>query len=1151
TSRVALFSLLGIVAVLLLAVIVVLSIDLGQYKSSVEELVSDAVGREFRIDGAFEPTLGRSIRLVAEEIRLSSTEWSAASNLVFVDRLDVSIDSWSLIRGPIIVETLRISGTKINLEELEDGRNNWTLKSQQTSDEEADGIADERFEELPVILNELQVNDFELNLLSPALRRPLNLSLEKFEEAILESGDMQLDISGEVNEKPVAVSAVAGKVENLVALQGIALRLEGVLGEISFQGNATIDDLLSPRRPTGQLLLQGPNAEYLTEILGLDPITTGPLSLDTSMTPAAERMNIAARGVFGEFTLDVGGSLVSLDNWSDMDIRATASGPDAATIGRLVGNDTVPQDPFRIDAVARIAGRNIQIENIDVQIGETRFDANGQFANFPRPGGASLTLSIKGPDFGRFNRLFGMPGKLTGPFELEAKLAQLPGGNGSLQLAASARDVGFTIDGILVDEPDFIGSTLNVSLNGPEFDVLAQAAGMAKSPSVDFEARISAEKTVSGLRLSNSSARIGKDRLSLSGLVGNDPLMRDTDLSFEATGPNLKGSLAAFGVETGRLRPGPWSAKGRVFRQEGQFVADELQAVIGANREYLLSANGRVTDDPKRVGSVGKVTFNGSSLAALAEAAGVSGMPDAQFRVSADVERVGDGNRISNATFQLGKDTAEIAGLIGDPPELRNTDIRFKLSAADLRATLDSFNVPGDKVPPGRLSAAGQVRYSGDSIALQNFTANLAGTDLKASGKVGALPSFDGTDIDISLAGDNLATILPPGGEFEASADAFSVRSRLQLSNNLLTVGNLEGRLGDARLTGDVSTSFEPFLSKGSWSLQASSPDFLRFVTAIEELMGGVKVPMTFRGSGNWDDNYWRFQELLLTLAKGRLSVTGALDGPPNFENTDLLVDLYIDNVSQLSALAGHQLPRESVTLHGQLTGTSDEMTLTDFGATLGESDIDGKFLLKDKEVPEASLTIVSNRLDLSGYLPPPEEPAPVPAGKAPPARTRVIPDTPIPMDKLRMLDADVDIRFGELKLRQRPMKDVRLVGSLKAGELKVSDFSLASERGGSLSGGFRLRPDGPGAELLVRINGGNLIIGLKANTPEEVEALPKYDVDFVLHGKGATVAEVAGSLNGYTRLVTGPGRTRAGAARIFTQDVVFELLNTLNPFAR
>ena len=1152
-SRVALFALLGFVAVLTLAVIIVLSIDLGRYKSFAEEAVSEALGREFRIDGTFKPSIGRSISLVAEDLHLAGTDWSESHVLVFVERIEASVNTWSLIRGPIVVESLSIAGTRINLEKTEDGRNNWTLFAQDDSEDDSAGEKpSERMDELPVLPNELRIDNFALTYLSPTLRKPLHVSLEKVRETILDSGDLQLEVSGQVNDKPISIAAVAGKVEDLVALRDVTLKLDGELGEISFQGSAAIDDLLSPRRPTGRLLLQGPNAEYLTEILGLEPITSGPLSLDMSIAAAEERLNIEVRGVFGEFTLDVSGSLVDLDNLNDMDVKASAAGPNAAAIGRLLGNDTVPEDPFRITAVARIAGKNIQIEEANVEIGATRFDARGEFANFPSPDGAAMDLDISGPDFGRFNRLLGLPGKLTGPFRLDAKLAELPDGNASVQLNAAAEDVNFSVDGIVVDQPGFEGSTLDIAFNGPNFDVLAQAASLSTAPAVDFDARISAKKTNSGVQLSDSFARIGKDSLLVSGLIGNEPLKQDTDLTFEVSGPGLRKTLVAFGLDAGKLPPGKWSATGRVFRETDHFIVQELRATIGANREYRLSVDGRITDDPDRAGSSGKISFSGSDLGALASAVGVARMPGAPFQIAADVERVANGQRITNGRIQLGKDSVEITGLVGDPPLLQGTDIRFKLSAADLKSSLESFEFSADQVPPGRFSATGQVRYLGNDFALQNVSAALAGAELKVSGSVGALPALDGTDIDVSLAGDNLASLLPSGVVFEAKADPFSIQSKLRLADNVLSISNAEVRLGEARLTGTVSTVFEPLLSNGTFSVQASSPDFGHLVTAYAEHISDVKVPMTFRTRGDWDRNYWNFEDLLLTVAKARFSVAGTLDGPPNFEHTDLRTDLHIDNVRYLSSLAGYELPSESVTLHGHLTGTSDEMTLSDFGLMLGESDIDGTFVLRDGERSSAKIEIVSNRLDLSAYLPPLKEPAATPADEAPAApKTKVIPDTPLPLDQLRRFDATIDVRFGELKLRQRLMTEVRLVGSLKSGELKVTDFSLTGDRGSSLSGRFRLKPDGSRADLGLDVTGSKLTLGLAAETVQELAALPQYEVDYVLQGSGATVAEIAGSFNGYMRLISGPGRIRAGAARIFTQDVVAELLNNLNPFVK
>ena len=66
--------------------------------------------------------------------------------------------------------------------------------------------------------------------------------------------------------------------------------LAGNLGEIKLEGQATIDSLLEPRRPTLRLTVSGPSVEYLTEKLQVEQITSGPLNLVASITPLGDDM---------------------------------------------------------------------------------------------------------------------------------------------------------------------------------------------------------------------------------------------------------------------------------------------------------------------------------------------------------------------------------------------------------------------------------------------------------------------------------------------------------------------------------------------------------------------------------------------------------------------------------------------------------------------------------------------------------------------------------------------------------------------------------------------------------------------------------------------------------------------------------------------
>ncbi|MCH8073147.1 MAG: hypothetical protein IIA09_14470, partial [Proteobacteria bacterium] len=74
--RIGLYALAGTVAIVLTAVAVLISIDLGMFKDRVEVLVTDLLGREFRIDGELHAHVGTSFELFAEDVYLANPEWA-------------------------------------------------------------------------------------------------------------------------------------------------------------------------------------------------------------------------------------------------------------------------------------------------------------------------------------------------------------------------------------------------------------------------------------------------------------------------------------------------------------------------------------------------------------------------------------------------------------------------------------------------------------------------------------------------------------------------------------------------------------------------------------------------------------------------------------------------------------------------------------------------------------------------------------------------------------------------------------------------------------------------------------------------------------------------------------------------------------------
>jgi hypothetical protein len=341
-----------------------------------------------------------------------------------------------------------------------------------------------------------------------------------------------------------------------------------------------------------------------------------------------------------------------------------------------------------------------------------------------------------------------------------------------------------------------------------------------------------------------------------------------------------------------------------------------------------------------------------------------------------------------------------------------------------------------------------------------------------------------------------------------------------------------------------------PILGSGRFSLQATSPDLVPLTPAEYAALTTEKMPLRLKTSGRWDDKRWTLNELDLGLAGGTVVGGGTIGTPPNFGGTDLTLDLNIASLRTLSMLVGRALPDDPAQLEFHVVGSRGVIEIERFDGQFGDSDISGHFALRNGDVPDIEIELTSQRLNLEPYLPEEtdsaDEKAPAPAEP----KDRLIPDTPIPMDELKKVTASANIDIKEIDLGPKVYSDVILVGSLADGALSVERLALQNNVGGSVRGNFALRPAGDAAALSLDIAGSNLILGMSAETAEELAGLPRYELDTILVGSGATVRELAASLSGYLRLVGGEGRIRATAMRFFTGDFLSEVVTTVNPFA-
>ena len=205
--RTGLFFLAGLVTLLVMLVALVVSVDFGRFKSKAEVLVSEQLGREFRIDGDLHLNLGRSIELLAEDVFLANPAWAEEGGFFTVRKIDVSVDTWSLINGPIIVQRAEIDGITVNLEKSLTGESSWEFDIVQAEPVEQPEDLQLR-PRLPVILNYAAISDIRVTYDNPELETPIVFVADSFRALREENDFINTELTGVLNGTPVNATAV-------------------------------------------------------------------------------------------------------------------------------------------------------------------------------------------------------------------------------------------------------------------------------------------------------------------------------------------------------------------------------------------------------------------------------------------------------------------------------------------------------------------------------------------------------------------------------------------------------------------------------------------------------------------------------------------------------------------------------------------------------------------------------------------------------------------------------------------------------------------------------------------------------------------------------------------------------------------------------
>ncbi len=1079
------------------AITVLVTLPSETLKPIVEKIVTAATDRAFVLKDNFEVDLGYTVTVRADRVKMANAVWSSTPYMLDLEQVYVVLDVWALTRGQILLRDVKVSSAMLLFEEDPSGTSNWELGADDSDDD-----PDEKpLTSIPLLLEQAELKDVQIVLDLPAFEKPVRIQVDSAKQVNGEEDILNLVIAGSVNDSPLQITGNIGPFETLLVGLDVDYDIDVKGDDLTLTSKGHIDDLIAPKKPEFELTLKGPDASKLAALLGVREITHGPLDLKASMKPAGDDFKATIDGDLGEFMIDLSADLKALDKIDGLKLDVKASGPDLGVAVAIAGVQGLPSDSFVLTVQVEESGGTLTFKEVSLTSGENFAKLAGVLPGFPKLKDASLTAGLKGPNFFHFQKFLGLPDAPeapAAPFEFTGELKPSAQGTEIIDASVTIGKISAQISGTVTAYPDFIGTRVDFEMRGPDIQAVSKAFGLTGFPSVPFDAQGDVEITGKGWQVHRADFRMGGNTARIAGLIGDEPLLQDTDLKFD-----VSGSLPEF-AHIANLQD--WFPQGDfklsfVVKATGNGIElDDLNATIDGDSKLKVS------------GLLGRLpSIDDMDLKVSASAPDIKPLvppqikkypiPDGAFFLSGQIEKRSAGFRLDKFVASIGNNKLSLSGTVPAQGSLAGTDLEFSGSGLNLARLLPAELVQELDISTSPFEISAALGISDTKLSLQNLVFTVARGRITGDIELALDDITSGGRFSLQANGTNLDEMIPNTPRFEPASVPFEVRT------------------------------------KGEWSKEHLSVEYMdiKIADATFDLHGKLDLPPDMRASN------------VVLSAKGpSLASLGSVQGrslPDKPFELDAKLDGTVDTL-QIERLAAHVGDTDltgqmKLDIKGKPTATvkftSQKMDLAQFlpepakqadGKTTGPASRDQQSEKKADEKPEDNSV---ERTD---------------------SYARLIPDVQVPFKTLNSFDLVLNVDAGTVIHPLLTLEKFDLDAKLEGGNLSIERWSADTEKGDFVAQ-FNLKTDADTAKLAISLEGQDVVLALGDVSETDSGRIPPSSLSLKMTASGGGLRELAASLNGHANVVTKRGHISNNIALDFFGDFFSEFISAVNPFAK
>lgn len=792
--RIAFWLTFSTLTLIVLALTWLWTADLGVFKPQLERIVTEKTGREFAIDGNLYVDLGNTSSIVAEDVRFQNADWADRDNMVTVGRVEVRVDLWSLFRGPILVELIDIDDAQIELVRPEDGDPNWVLPRESDPDED-----DEDSAGLDILFRQVDIDRVSLVFVSPDRNRPLHLDVEYLRQLHREDDFLDLQLRATLDERQIAIDGEVGTWDALLAGRNFDFDIDAVLDTFEFSGHGRIDDIADLRRPEIEFTAAGPDIDDLTRMLGVGEEGEGDIDLKGSLTPQESGpLVLDVNGHIGQTEVEATGTVLDLQSFGNIGLKAIASGPDLGRILRIVGVHQVREAPFMLRIDAETQGNAFVVNEASMVFAQAQINATAQVPNFPSPDDAIINLSIEGPDIERFRYITGLPGAATGAFSIGFTVDVGDDGVEIMEMQVRTSLGEIRANGRLGNPEDLIGTYLDFNLKTDSLERLTGAYGIEGLPDYPVSITGAAEYVQGAIRTRGPVVGTIEDvTAKVDGTIVLSSGIKGSDFDFELTGPNLAELIEAFTTPTG-VPAQPYDVKGRLEIRDDGYRFRRINGSVGRS---AIDIDGLLTLAHGLSGTRFNFDIKGPEFQEVIDRIGDLEVRAGPYELSGSILLEPDMLTLSNIALDRPTGDVRLNLGLGLPASRKWVDFELRANGKDVRSLLSGFERIEVFELPFTVDARGNLR--GDHMNYDKFNVSVGDATVTAVGDLDLEEMNASTEFKYSLEIPSLAQLGKIDGR-RMRDQAFSLHAHVVGGGGVLQVDQLNLKIGESDLNGFV-----------------------------------------------------------------------------------------------------------------------------------------------------------------------------------------------------------------------------------------------------------------------------------------------------------------------------------------------------------